>query len=146
MTLVHAQGTPPDRLCPIPSGHRVTRARLRHLVNSERLVVTRQDSCLGVAAYQASESQVRVVHDLLVDRRLSPKDAGSVVEMLLAGLEFAARSECVTCLVVLIEGDVSPEPFIRCGYTALLADAAGAWLQKKLDWSVRLMPCSRRVH
>jgi len=119
---------------------------MRHLVNSERLVVTRQGSCVGVAAYQVSGSQVRVVHDFLVDRRLSPGDAGSVVDRLLAGLEFAARSECVTCLVVLIDGDVSPEPFTRRGYAALLADAAGAWLQKKLDWSDRLMPCSSRVH
>jgi len=68
LTLLHAGVTPPDERHPIPSGHRVTRARLRHLVRSERLVATRRGLCVGVAAYQASDGQVRVVHELLVDR------------------------------------------------------------------------------
>ena len=119
---------------------------MRHLARSERLVVTWQDCCLGVAAYHAVESPVRVVHDFLVDCRLSPARTAAVIDTMLAGLEFAVRDERVTCLVVLVEGDVPLEPFTRRGYTALLADAVGAWLQKKLEPFDRLRSSSHRVH
>ena len=146
VAVMHAWGTPAAGPCPVPAGHRVTRARMRHLVRSERLVVTWQDCCLGVAAYHAVESQVRVVHDFLVDCRLSPARMAAVIDTMLAGLEFAVRDERVTCLVVLVEGDVPLDPFTRRGYTALLADAVGAWLQKKLEPFDRLRSSSHRVH
>jgi len=144
LALLHAGEISAGERCPLPSGHRVTRARLRHLLRSERLVLTRRGLCVGVAAYQASDGRVRVVHDLLVDRRLAPPDAASVVKAMLAGLEFNAESEGITCLVLLVEGGMALEVFFRRGYTALLADAAGAWLQKTLAPFDR--PPSHHVH
>jgi hypothetical protein len=144
VAVVHAWEAAPADPCPVPAGHRVTRTLMRHLVGSERLAVTRHGCCVGVAAYQVVESPVRVVHEFLVDRRLSAAETATVVSTMLAALEFAARDARVTCLVALVGGDVPLEPFARRGYTALVADAAGAWLQKKLeacDW-----PASRSAH
>jgi len=132
LALLHAGEISAGERCPLPSGHRLTRARLRHLLRSERLVLTRQGLCVGVAAYQASDGRVRVVHDFLIDRRLSSADTASALNTMLAALEFNAESEHVTSLVVLVEGGMPLQTFFRRGFTALLADAAGAWLRKEL--------------
>jgi hypothetical protein len=53
----------------------------------------------GLAAYQRVASDVRVVHELLLDSRLECRDAGRVIDALLASLELAAYDDHLSCLM-----------------------------------------------
>jgi hypothetical protein len=123
-----------SRLQPsLPSGHCLSRARLRHLRESEWVVVTDKAIPVGLAAYKHADSDVRVVHECLVDRTLADADAAAVMDALLAALELLARDDQVGCLMFLISGNVVLPAFARRGYTAMFVDSADAWLSKTLD-------------
>jgi hypothetical protein len=145
VAVMHACAGPPGGQVPVPAGHQLTRVRLRCLLRSERLVVRSGTVCLGVAAYQVVESDVRVVHELLVDHRLDPDDTAAVVDALLGAVEFAARADRVRGLTILTRSSLPLELFRHRGYAPLLADAAGAWLQKKIQPGDWLIPGSSRV-
>ena len=117
----------------LPAGHCLSRARLRHLQESDWVVVTEDSVPVGLAAYKCVDSEVRVVHELLLDRRLTGRDAARVTDALLAALEMVAYDDRVRCLMFLLHCDVVITPFERRGYAAIITDAAGTWLQKKLD-------------
>src|SRR5713101_2259696 len=82
-----------DRNNVIPFDHRLSRARRRHLQTSDQIVVTADLLVVGLAAYQRVASDVRVVHELLLDSRLECRDAARVIDTLLASLELAAYDD-----------------------------------------------------
>ena len=116
-------------------GHSLTRRRRRYLQRAECIVVEERSRLLGLAAYQRVESAVRVVHEFLMDRTLVDRDAVPVVDALLAALELLALEDRVGCLMLLVSDGTGLLPaFARRGYTAIVVDSSGAWLQKKMDY------------
>lgn len=117
----------------MPTGHSLSRARLRHLWESEWVVATDDSVLVGLAAYKRADSDVRVVHELLTDRTLDTRDVARVTEVLLRALELAAYDDQVRCLMFVLFADVLRTPFAEHGYSTVIADASGVWLQKRLD-------------
>ena len=130
---MHGRACSLDRQACLPAGHCLSRARLRHLQESDWVVVTQDSVPVGLAAYKCADSDVRVVHELLLDRTLTGRDAAAVTNTLLAALEILAYDDRVGCLMCLLHGDVVTAPFEQRGYSAIVVDPCGAWLQKKLD-------------
>jgi hypothetical protein len=117
----------------LPAGHCVSRVRSRHLLESDLVIVTQESIPVGLAAYKRADSNVRVVHEFLVDRNLSVPDAGRVTDALIVALEMLTCDEGVDCLMFLIYGDVPTAHFEAHGYGVIVADRCGTWVQKKLD-------------
>jgi hypothetical protein len=88
---------------------------------------------VGLAAYKGADSDVRVVHEFLVDRTLPADDAARVTDVMLSAMEIVAYDDHVSTLMLLICGSVAVRPFELRGYTAIVVDSCGVWLQKKLD-------------
>lgn len=118
----------------VPSGYRLSRARLRHLRESERIVVADASVPVGLAAYQRADSEIRVAHEFLLDRSLLGTDTTTVTDMLLSAVEMVAYEDGVSCLTFLLRNGVVIEPFERRGYMSLILDCQGIWLQRKLGW------------
>jgi hypothetical protein len=98
-------------------------------------VVVAEDAVpVALAAYKRVDSEVRVVHELLLDRTLAGPDAARVTEVLLSALEMVAFDEGVRCLTFLLRCSVVTGPFEQRGYMSLVLDSSGMWLQKKLGW------------
>ncbi len=95
--------------------------------------MTEGSNPVGLAAYKRANSDVRVVHELLVDRTLATCDAARVTDAMLSAVEIVARDDHILCLMFLICGAVALPPFEQRGYTPIVADPCGAWVQKKLD-------------
>jgi hypothetical protein len=135
VALMHGDGARPcDLHTWIPSGHCLSRARLRHLRESEWVVVAGASGPVGLAAYERADGVVRVVREFLVDRRLAGADAARVADVLLAALEMIAHQDGVNCLTFLLRYEVVLAPFEQRGYTSLALDHNGVWLQRKLGW------------
>ena len=115
----------------VPTGHCLSRARLRHLAQSEWITVTAGTRSTGLAAFKRAESDVRVVHEFLVNRRLDDRDNELVTRLMLGALEMLCADEGIHCLVVVLGPGVSLVPFEQHGYTTLISASGGAWLQKK---------------
>jgi hypothetical protein len=107
---------------------------LRHLRDSERIIVTDGLGPIGLAAYKRVQGPVRVVHELLLDRSLGDAEASRVTETLLSALELVAYDEGICCLTFLLRNTVMMAPFEERGYTSLDLDSSGVWLQRKLGW------------
>ncbi len=120
------------RLC-CPAGHTLSRARLQHLRGAAWVLVTEDAIPVGFAAYRPADSDVRIVHEFLVDRTLPGADVAQVADILLSAVERGARHAGVGCLMLLLEGDEALVPFERRGYTAIVVDPALAWVRKRLD-------------
>jgi hypothetical protein len=133
VAVVHGRACSPDRQTCLPAGHCLSRARLRHLQQSDWVVVTEDSVPVGLAAYKRADSDVRVVHEVLVDRTLSGADAARITDALIVALEMAAYDEGVDCLMFFLYGDVVTTPFEAHDYSMIVADQCGAWVQKKLD-------------
>jgi hypothetical protein len=133
VALIHGGSRPPDLHHYVPAGHCVSRARLRHLRESERIVVTDGSVPVGLAAYTRTDGEIRVVHELMLDRTLAGPDAAAVTGVLLSALESVAYDEGVRCLTFLLRCSVVMEPFEQRGYTSLVIDSC-TWLQRKLGW------------
>jgi hypothetical protein len=133
VAVMHGCACSSDQQPCLPAGHCLSRARLRHLQESDWVVVTDGSVPVGFAAYKCADSDVRVVHELLIDRTLTSRGAARVTDALLAALEMLAYDDQVTCLMFLLYGDVVITPFKEHGYSAIIADRCGVWLQKKLD-------------
>jgi hypothetical protein len=146
VALVHGGTSSLDRKAFLPAGHCLTRARSRHLGESDWVIVKHGCVPVGLAAYKQADSNVRVVHELLVDRTLPVSDAARVTDALIVALEMVTCGEGVDCLMFLVYGEVMMVRFEAHGYGVIVADRCGAWVQKKLDglawahhWSGR--PC-----
>jgi len=113
-------------------GHPLTRRRWRYLKRAECIVVTESSRLLGVAAYQRVNSDVRLVHEFLVNSDVGERRAATVTDMLAAAVETMALSDSVHCLMFMLWPDVMREPFDRRGYRTVVLDPYLAWLQKKL--------------
>jgi hypothetical protein len=133
VALIHGGSGPPDLRTCVPAGHGVSRAFLRHLRESEWIVVTDGSVPVGLAAYKRVESEIRVVHELLEDRTLAGPDAAAVTDALVSALEIVAYDEGVRCLTFLLRCSVVMEPFEQRGYTSFVIDSC-TWLQRKLGW------------
>lgn len=118
----------------VPFGHQVSRARLRHLRESERIVVTDASVPVGLAAYKRADGEIRVAHEFLLDRSLSGTDTTTVTDVLLSAIEMLAYEDHVSCLTFLLRNDVVIEPFERRGYMSLVLECRSIWLQRKLGW------------
>jgi len=118
----------------VPSGHCLSHARLRHLRESERIVVTDASVPVGLTAYKRATSEIRVVHELLLDRTLTGRDATRITDALLSALEMVAQQDGVGCLTFLLRYGIVIAPFEERGYTSLVLDGRGVWLQRKLGW------------
>jgi hypothetical protein len=118
----------------IPSGHCLSRARLRHLRESEWVVVAGVSVPVGLAAYERADGVVRVVHEFLLDRRRTDADAAGISDALLDALEMIAHQDGVNCLTFLLRYEVVLAPFEQRGYTSLVLERNGVWLQRKLGW------------
>ena len=134
VAVIHGCSGPPDLRDCVPAGHDLSRARLRHLRESDWVVVTEDSSPVGLAAYKRADSDVRVVHELLLDRTLAAPDAARVTDVLLSALEVLAYDDGVRCLTFLLRCSVVMEPFERRGYTSLVIECSCTWIQKKLGW------------
>jgi hypothetical protein len=134
VTVMHGCCCSPDRQTCLPAGHCLSRAQLRHLRESDWVVVTEDAVPVALAAYKRVASEVRVVHELLLDRTLADPDAARVTEVLLSALEMVAYDDGVRCLTFLLRCSVVMGPFEQRGYMSLVLDSSGMWLQKKLGW------------
>lgn len=134
MAVIHGCSCSPDRILSLPAGHCLNGARLRHLRESEWIVITDGSVPVGLAAYKPADGEVRVVHELMLDRTLTGPAAARVTDVLLSALELVAYDEGVRCLTFLLRYDVVMEPFEQRGYTSLVIEGSGTWLQRKLGW------------
>jgi hypothetical protein len=134
VAVMHGSCCLPDWQTCLPAGHHLSRARLRHLRESDWVVVTEDAVPVALAAYKRVDSEVRVIHELLLDRTLNAPDSARVTEVLLSALEMLAYGDGVRCLTFLLRCSVVIEPFEQHGYMALVLDSSGMWLQKKLGW------------
>ncbi len=133
VAVMHGCSCSTSRQICLPAGHCLSRARQRQLRESDWVLVTEDSVPVGLAAYKCAESDVRVVHELLLDRTLTGRDAARVTDALVASLEILAYDDRVSCLMFLLYGDVVMTPFKEQGYSTIVADRCGVWLQKKLD-------------
>ena len=124
--------SPDPRTC-LPAGHCLSGARIRHLLESDWIVVSQGSIPVGLAAYRRADSDVRVVHELLVDRTLAACDAARVTNAMLSAAEIVASDDHISCLMFLVCGAVALPSFEQRGYTAIVVDSCGVWVQKKLD-------------
>jgi hypothetical protein len=106
---------------------------LRHLRESDWVVVTEDSVPVGLAAYKRADGDVRVVHELLLARSLASPDAARVTDALLSALEMVAYEDGIRCLTFLLRYGVVMKPFEQRGYTSLVIESC-TWLQKKLGW------------
>jgi hypothetical protein len=130
----------------LPAGNCLSRTRARQLRESDWIVVSSADIPVGLAAYRHPDSEIRVVHELILDRTLTSADASRVTAELLAALELVAYEDGVQCLTFMLRCDFVSEPFEERGYTSLALDATGTWLQKKLGWLGWCEARSGRAH
>src|SRR5712691_6897969 len=133
VAMIHGCSGPPDLHHCVPAGHCLGRARMRHLRESEWIVVTDGSVPVGLAAYRRTDGEIRVVHELLLDRTLAGPDAAAVTDVLLSALEIVAYDDGVSCLTFLLRCSVVMEPFEQRGYASLVIDSC-TWLQRKLGW------------
>jgi hypothetical protein len=105
------------------------------LGESEWIVVSQATVPRGFAAYKRAESEVRVVHEFILDPCLPPCDALTVTDALLTAVEMVAVDDGVTCLTFLLRNGVVIDPFERRGYMSLVLGSTGMWLQRKLGWT-----------
>lgn len=134
VAVIHSSAGSADASDCLPPGHSLSRARLRHLCESDWIVVRDGPSPVGLAAYKRADSEVRVVHEFLLDRTLAGRKAARVTDILLSALEMVAYDEGVSCLTFLLRCRVVMEPFEQHGYSSLALDSSGIWLQRKLGW------------
>jgi len=73
-------------------GHPLTRRRWRYLQRAECIVVTESSRLLGVAAYQRVKSDIRVVHEFLVNSEVGERRVATVTDMLASAVEAMALS------------------------------------------------------
>jgi hypothetical protein len=111
-------------------GYHLTRAQRRYLSSSTWLVAAEGDQALGLAAHQPSQSEVRVVLECLVDRRLSARGRRGITENLVDGMEALAQADGVTLLSVMLERGVSRTPLVRRGFATVAIEPWGTWMQK----------------
>ena len=130
----------------IPTGHGLNRARLRHLAESECITVTAGTRAAGLAAYKKAQSDLRVVHEFLVNRRLDDRGNEMVTTLMLNAVEMVSRDEGIHSLIVVLGPGVSLVPFEQHGYATLITDSGGAWLQKKLDTAAWTASASGHLH
>ena len=130
----------------LPAGYCLSRARLRHLEESDWVVVTDDSVPVGLAAYKRADGEVRVIHELLLDQTLDASGAVRVTEALLSALEMVAYDDGIRCLTFLLRCSVVMEPFEQRGYMSLALDASGMWLQRKLGWLGWCETHSERPH
>jgi hypothetical protein len=88
---------------------------------------------VGLAAYKPADSNVRVVFEFLVDQTLAACDVARVTDAMLSALEILAHDDHISSLMFLICGAVAIRPFELRGYTSIVIDPRGIWVQKKLD-------------
>ena len=117
----------------LPAGHCLSRAQSRHLRRSDLVIVTNDSVPVGLAAYRPADSEVRVVHQVLVSNALPLSDAVRVINALIVSLEMLACDEGVDCLMCLLHRDLIAPCFEAHGYEVIAADQCGAWVQKKLE-------------
>jgi hypothetical protein len=130
----------------VPTGHCLSRERIRQLAQSECINVTAGTRSAGLAAYKKVESDVRVVHEFLVNCRLDDRGNEIVTHMMLSALEMLSCDEGIHALIVVLGPNVSLVPFEQHGYATLIADSGGAWLQKKFDTAPWTAVASHRHH
>src|SRR5438128_3669158 len=111
VAMIHGCSSPPDLHHSVPAGHCMSRARVRHLRESEWIVVKDGSVPAGLAAYKRADGEIRVVHELLLDRTLASSDAAAVTDALLSALEVVAYDDGVRCLTFLLRSSVVMEPF-----------------------------------
>ena len=70
VAVAHGCASSLERETCLPAGHCLSRARSRHLRESDWVIVTDDSIPVGLAAYTRADSDVRVIHELLVDRTL----------------------------------------------------------------------------
>jgi hypothetical protein len=134
VAVIHGCSCSADRTLSLPAGHCLSRAQLRHLHESEWILITDGSVPVGLAAYKRADGEVRVVHELMLDRTLTGPNAARVTDSLLSALEWVAYDEGISCLTFLLRYDVMLEPFEQRGYASLVIDGSGTWLQRKLGW------------
>jgi hypothetical protein len=88
----------------------------------------------GLAACKRANSEIRVVHELLLDRTLAGRDVTRITEALLSALEMVAHQDGVGCMTFWLGDGVAIAPFEERGYTSLALDGSGVWLQRKFGW------------
>jgi len=134
VAVMHGSSCPVDASEWVPRGHSLSRARLCHLCESDVIVVRDGSDAVGLAAYKRANSEVRVVHEFLLDLRLAGPPAVQVTDALLSALEMVAHEEGVSCLTFLLRSRVVMAPFEQRGYMSLALDSDNVWLQRKLGW------------
>jgi len=121
-------------------GYTLTRAQRRYLSRATWLVAAADDQALGLAAHHPVESEVRVVLECLVDRRLSVGTRRGIIEILVDGMEALAQADGVRLLIVMLGSDVSQIPLTRRGFTTVAVEPWGAWMQKHFLCTSRSSP------
>jgi hypothetical protein len=119
----------------LPVGHTLSGPRVRHLHESEWIVVSNGVGPLGFAAFKRTDGEVRVVHEFLVHSAIPFADAAAVTDTLLSALEMMALEDDIRSLTFLLRNTVVIKPFERRGYMSVVLDNSGVWLQRKLEWS-----------
>jgi hypothetical protein len=97
---------------------------------------------MGLAAYKPADSTVRVVFEVLVDRTLAVCDVTRVTDAMLSALEIIAHDDQVSSLMFLICGALAIRPFELRGYTSIVIDPRGIWVEKNLDGVL----CRNSIH
>ena len=132
VAVVHGCASEGQQIC-VPKGHTLSPTRLRRLFQSELVIVTRESRPIGFAAYKRADSEVRIVHEFMIDRTLSMRVGATVVDALIVSIEMQACDEGVECLMFMLFDPPVPPRFEHHGYEVITAGPRGAWIQKKMN-------------
>ncbi|MEZ5289801.1 MAG: hypothetical protein R2745_01825 [Vicinamibacterales bacterium] len=110
----------------------LTPAQRRYLSRATWVVAADGNRALGLAAHQPAQSEVRLVLEWLVDRRLPTRVRRVTSEALIDGVEDLARADGVHLLIVMLEPGLPRASFKRRGFVTVAVEPWGAWMQKHL--------------
>jgi len=112
-------------------GQRISANRRSRLEQSGRILALCGTKVVGLAAYERSDREVRVL-DVGMDLE-SPCGGEGILDGLLDALELACLASGARRLVLLPRADVSAAVMSRRGYTgtAIADGGAGRWFEKR---------------
>jgi hypothetical protein len=95
-------------------------------------VVHTRSGPLGVAAYQDTPCDMRVMQEFLLDPRLDVVSAGRAADLLLETVERRAKRSGASGLLVTVPDGHELSTFEGRGYAIVSQDGGIVWLQKAL--------------
>jgi hypothetical protein len=110
-------------------GQRISAVRRSRLERSGRILALCGSRVVGLAAYERTDREVRVL-EVGMDPA-SPCGGDGISDGLLDALELACLASAARRLVLMPRTGFAPAVLVRRGYRAVAAGSAGSWFEKR---------------